>query len=277
MSQRKPIGAPSPGIPSLGSRRRYLVAAGAAALLAGALPQQLARAAAPFGSTPVETDRAIALAQPLSGDRWNLVVLEQLQPAPACWRRNADGTVDSFETYQPASVCGRFASSNDFSLRIAGDDLRHPWRLRLENRDGQLELLATSPESPTPLLVGSGAVSGDKLVALDLAEGWNLERRQFEGRSLNHLYLANAEPLPVLLARASGGNGPLLGRATPPPPPPSPLQTATSLAAAPRAGSRLSRLESLRLGRSADRSSVEQASQLSGTGVIALQVVPYRP
>ncbi|MCP9928324.1 DUF3747 domain-containing protein [Cyanobium sp. CH-040] len=268
---------PAPSIPSIRFGRRHLAAAAATALLAPALPQQLARAAAPFGSTPVEADRVIALAQPLSGGRWNLVVLEQLQPAPPCWRRNADGTVDSFETHQPASVCGRFASSNDFSLRIAGDDLRHPWRLRLESRNDQLELLATSPESPTPLVVGSGPVAGDRPVALDLADGWTLERRQFEGRSLNHLYLSNAEPLPVLLARANAGNGLLLGRATPPPPPPSPLQAATSLAAAPRTGSRLSRLESLRLGRSADRSPAEESGQLSGSGVIALQVVPYRP
>ncbi|MGB5135520.1 MAG: hypothetical protein WBN89_10140, partial [Prochlorococcaceae cyanobacterium] len=59
---------------------------------------------------------------------------------------------------------------------------------------------------------------------------------------------------------------------------PSPLRTATSLAAAaPRTGSRLSRLESLRLGRSANGSMAEDSAQLSGTGVIALQVVPYRP
>jgi hypothetical protein len=267
-------------------RRPYLAAAGLAAVVAGTLPQQLARAAAPFSSEPVEAERAIALAQPLSGDRWNLIVLEQLEPAPPCWRRFADGTVATYERNLPATTCGLYHSSSAYSLRVAGDDLRHPWRLRVENRGGELELLASSPEQSTPIRVGSGSVAGDGLVELKLAEGWGFERRLFEGRSLNHLYVANAEPLPVLLARA--GNAPLLGQATPPPPV-SALETATSLASANPArsrstdsrptSSRLARLESLGPGRSRDRSwsRIEGRDAGESGGVIALQVVPYQP
>jgi hypothetical protein len=270
-------------------KRRYLAAAGVLGLGAAALPQQFARAAAPFESAPVEAERAIALAQPLSGDRWNLVVMEQLEPARPCWRRFEDGSVTTYEKTLPASACGLYSSSSAYSLRIADNDLSHPWRLRVESRGNRLELLASSAEQSTPLLVGSGVASSDGLVELQLAEGWSFERRVFEGQSLNHLYVSNAEPLPVLLARANAGDGPLLGLATPPPPP-SPIESATRSAAASAAtaaagsrtrpstsGSRLARLESLRLGRSRDRSWEERSTEAEAGGVIALQVVPYRP
>ncbi|MEX1316703.1 MAG: hypothetical protein AB1Z22_06185, partial [Synechococcaceae cyanobacterium] len=94
---------------------------------------------------------------------------------------------------------------------------------------------------------------------------------------------SNAEPLPVLLARANTREGPLLGLATPPPPP-SPVESATRLAASGArggrtqpTGSRLARLESLRLGRSRERSWEQQSGDAEEGGVIALQVVPYRP
>ena len=260
-------------------KRRYLAAGAAVTLGAAALPQQFARAAARFDSTPVQSERTIALAQPLSGDRWNLIVLEQVASAPPCWRRFEDGSVITYEKDLPPSTCGLYSSSSAYSLRIAGDDLSHPWRLRVESRGGRLELLASSPEQSTPLLVGSAQASGDGLGEMQLAEGWSFERRVFEGQSLNHLYVSNEEPLPVLLARATAAGGPLLGLATPPPPP-SPVDTATDKAAGAEpstSGSRLARLESLRLGRSRDRSWTRESGESQADGVIALQVVPYRP
>ncbi len=272
-------------------KRRYLAAAGAVSLAAAVLPQQWARAAARFDSAPVEAERTMALAQPLSGNRWNLVVLEQLEPTRPCWRRFDDGSVATYEKDLPATSCGLYSSSSAYSLRIAGDDLSHPWRLRVESRGGRLELLASSPEQSSPLVVGSAEPSGDGLVELQLAEGWAFERRVFGGQSLQHLYVSNAEPLPVLLARANAGGDPLLGLATPPPPP-SALDTATARAASSRSSrdsrgvsrsstsqSRLARLESLRLGRPGARawSQENTSAEAEAGGVIALQVVPYRP
>jgi hypothetical protein len=270
--------------------RRYLAVAGASALVAAAVPQPLARAAAPFGSTAVAEDQVIALAQPLSDGRWNLIVLEQRQPAPPCWRRNPDGSVLTYEMHLPESTCGRYLSSSAYSLRVAGDDLRHPWRLRVESSNGQLQLLATGSQQPQPLLLGSGQAAGSALVELKLQNDWAFERRTYNGQNLSHLYLAHANPLPVLLAEARGGGSSLLAALPAPPPPPTPDRPSSALrraapASSPAAqaeatstsSSRLARLESLRFGRPRSTPGGSPAGIDDGSGVIALQVVPFRP
>jgi hypothetical protein len=315
--------------PKPSRKRRYLAVAGVSALAASAVPQQLARAAVPFGSAPLAEDRVIALAQPLSDDRWNLIVLEQREPAPPCWRRNANGSVLTYEMHLPESTCGRYLSSSAYSLRVAGEDLRQPWRLRVDHNNGQLQLLASGSNQAEPIVIGSGMAAGSGLVELKLQNNWAFERRTFDGQALSHLYVAHATPLPVLLAEARNGGAPLLAKLPAPPPPLAPeprpatvttvrrstsssssrqrqapvpattsvartqaraprtqpaatSQTAAGQAAAAQApaasssSSRLARLESLRLGRPRAAAQAAAAAE-QGSGVIALQVVPYRP
>lgn len=289
-------------------RRTYLAAAGLTALAAGALTQQHVRAAMPFGSEPVAQDRVIALAQPLSNDRWTLIVLEQREPAPPCWRRNANGSVLTYEMHLPESTCGRYLSGSAYSLRAGGQDLRQPWRLRVEHSNGQLQLLASDGKQTEPIVIGSGQADGSALVELRLQNNWAFERRTFEGQNLGHLYVSHSNPLPVLLAEARNGGGipPLLAQLPAPPPPlapeprrstSSPERRSSSRTPAPGAAtaraiqtadqplassssSRLARLEALRAGspRSTGRGtdSTELTPGQTG-GVIALQVIPYRP
>lgn len=261
--------------------RRYLALAplaGTGALTGAALlaqPLAQAQAASPFGSDPVAAEQVIALAQPAGGDRWSLLVVEQREPAPPCWRRHADGTVTTFERNLPESTCTTYSSSSATSLRIGGEDLRHPWRLRVERRNGQLQLLAIGSQQPQPLLIGSSTAriapgAAGAAVELQLQDGWSFERRTYEGQTLRHLYVANGNPLPVLQAQARSGGG-LLAMPLPPPPPnpDGPQLRSTS-------SSRLARLESLRFG-GRSNSSLRPDSEEASSGVIALQVVPYRP
>jgi hypothetical protein len=262
------------------SRRRYLAMAVISALATGTASVPLARAAVTFGSEPLAQERVIALAQPLSGDRWNLIVLEQREPGPPCWRRNANGSVLTYEMHLPEATCGRYLSSSAYSLRVGGEDLRHPWRLRVENDNGQLQLLASGSQQSGPLLIGSGRAAGSALVELELHNNWSFARRSFEGQALSHLYVAHANPLPVLLAEARSGSQ--LLAAPPAPPPPAEARRPATVASLPRSSatssssSRLARLESLRFGRPR-AAALDSSSPDQGSGVVALQVVPYRP
>lgn len=234
----------------------------------------VAQAAALFGSQPIAPGQAIAVAQPLAGDRWNLIVLEQLQAAPPCWREYPDGSVISYDNDVAEGVCGRYLSSSAYSLRVANGDLNNPWRLRVENENGRLRLLASHPQQTTLIPVASGKAPANGLASLQLEPGWSFQRRTYGEETLRHLYMAHAEPLPVLLARARGG-GQLAAMPSMTPPPlvgrPGPV-----------AESRPSGRRGIAsLGRSSMPSSRSSLQRQAGSerprqsGVIALEVVPY--
>lgn len=256
------------------SPRTYLALAGLGLGL-GLAGGGLAGAQTLFDSAPLRPERAIALAQPLAGNRWNLVLLEQLQAGVNCWQRLADGSVlNMADGVRNEAFCGRYSSSSAYSLRVGGSDLTSPWRLRLEAGNDRLELQATSPQSAAPLLVASAPLpagaGGGAFTPLELEPGWTLERRSYNGRSLNHLYLSNSEPLPALIARSRGSV-----LATPPLLPP-PALSATASRGRDRDRNRpplqtpaASRQQPL-LG-----SLTDQAGEPRPGEVIALQVVPF--
>jgi len=145
-------------------------------------------------------------------------------------------------------------------------------------------------------------------VELRLQNNWAFERRTFEGQNLSHLYVSHSNPLPVLLAEARNGGGipPLLAQLPAPPPPlapeprrstSSPERRSSSRTPAPGAAtaraiqtadqplassssSRLAQLEALRAGSPRSTGRGTDSTELTPgqtDGVIALQVVPYRP
>ncbi len=204
-------------------QRTYLASAGLTmALVAMGLaprpPMPAADAAPIFGSAPLDGRRFAVLARPVGQADWTLLVLEQIGPQPRCWLPRADGLVDpSLNRFDYSGICGRYLDSNGYSLRAGGVDLAASHRLRLQQQGNQLLLLARSSEEPRPLVVARGAIPSrqrDGFVALQLEPGWELQRRLFAGRSLNHLYFAHARPIQELdgLAALGGvqGSGPAL-------------------------------------------------------------------
>jgi hypothetical protein len=196
-------------------KRPYLALA-TLALVAALTPGPLSgvRANGLFHSAPVEANSFAVLARPVAADDWTLVVLEQLRPRPFCWTPRPDGLVDpTLNRFDYTGICGRFIDSNGYSLRIGDIDLGHAYRLRLERRGNTLQLLATTASRGAELVVGQGAVprrDRDLFVPLQLEPGWELRRRTFGERSLNHVYFSNVQPLDNLIA-AARGRSPLEG------------------------------------------------------------------
>jgi len=188
-------------------QRTYLASAGlAVALVASGLaarvPLPAVDAAPLFASAPLDGGRFAVLARPVGQDDWTLLVLEQIRPQPRCWTPRADGLVDpSLNRFDFAGICGRYLDSNGYSLRAGGVDLGASHRLRLQQQGSQLLLLARSSQELRPLVVARGAIptrQRDGFVALQLEPGWELQRRLFAGRSLNHLYFAHSRPIQEL-------------------------------------------------------------------------------
>jgi hypothetical protein len=158
-----------------------------------------------FTAQSVESSRFIVLGRPVGDDDWTLLVLEQLAPAPRCWTARPDGLVDpSLNRFNFTGICNRYIDSNGYSLRVGDQDLATSHHLRLVQVGSELRLLAAGETLPVELPVGRGSVplrDRDGFVELRLEPGWTLQRRVYQGRGLSHLYFANPEGLPALLAR----------------------------------------------------------------------------
>ena len=207
-----------------------------------------------FGSQPLVEGATVALAQPLDSNQWKLILVEQLQPgAASCWSRQSDGSVllapqisgvpasgsqasgvqvggaqesgallTSSEAAAGDSRCSRLQSSSGYSLRAADGELPSPWRLRIAAGAAGLELQALNPSLNKPLTVALAPrppAAGEGLVSFQLEPGWSFQGRTYAGRRLSHVYLASAEPLALLQARARGGAIQSLAGLPPPPPP----------------------------------------------------------
>ena len=267
----------------------------------GLLPQTWANGL--FNSAPVESSSFAVLARPVGLDDWSLVVLEQSRARPFCWTPRPDGLVDpTLNRFDFTGVCGRFIDSNGYSLRLGETDLNHAFRLRLEQQGKELRLFASSPTLTQELLVGRGAVprrDKDLFVSLQLEPGWELRRRMFGSRALNHVYFSNPQSVDTLAAlargrgpatEAPGGDG--LPAVIQPPPP---LAVGRGTGAATSRGSELSgRVDSASpargLSRVASRQRVRSSPSTAPTdervasdpvvenpasGVVALQVIPF--
>lgn len=206
------------------------VALAAAGLLAAVTPWS--EAAALFEAQPVDPGRFAVLARPVGQDGWTLLVLEQIRPAPLCWRSRSDGLVDpSLNRFDYTGICGRFIDSNAYSLRFGSGELPAEGsaglRLRVEPAGNELQVQASSPDLAGVLVVGRAPLPArvrDAFVAIRLEPGWELRRRSYGGQLLNHLYFSNPIGARDLLARAAAdpaaGRGRRMPRLAPPPPPP---------------------------------------------------------
>lgn len=268
-------------------KRPYLALA-TIALAAGLTPGLIPSSSAVglFSSAPVEPASFAVLARPVADDDWTLVVLEQLKARPFCWTPRPDGLVDpTLNRFDYTGICGRFIDSNGYSLRVGDVDLSHAYRLRIERRGSELQLLATTASRGAEVLVGRGTVprrDRDLFVSLQLQPGWELRRRMFGNRGLNHVYFSNGQSLEALIAASTGrpsaqatGPGPGLGLEPPKaPPPPVTLTRGSGRGVLPTPSQRFRTPTPPEP--SPGRSGADTAAEAgSPAGVVALQVIPY--
>lgn len=206
MPRNYPLSPASPRrVPGCGLALRPLMLAAAGVAGLAALPASVVRSEDLFAAQPLQESRFAILGRPVGSEDWSLLVLEQVAAAPRCWTARPDGLVDpSLNRFNFTGICNRYIDSNGYSLRIGEQDLASTYRLKLVQVGEELRLQASSVSSPTDLLVGRGQVplrDRDGFVQLTLEPGWSLQRRTYQGRSLSHIYFANGDSLPSLLAR----------------------------------------------------------------------------
>jgi Protein of unknown function (DUF3747) len=178
--------------------------------------------AATFDQKDLDPNQAVAVAVPLSqGDRYNLLILEQLSSARPCWQEktNSPGNIEPLLLqFDFTKICGRSTDSNGYSVRIGGQDKGLDYRLSLTRRGDHLVLLglpARSAAGPTLEIAHSEGLAPGFL-KLVLNPEWHFAKRTYQGKTLGHIYLAREaspskggadNPYPLTLA-SSGSNNP---------------------------------------------------------------------
>ncbi len=154
-----------------------------------------AAAAATFDQKELDQARVIAVAVPLAqGDRYNLLVLEQLSNEKQCWQENPGnpGTIDPLLLkFDFTKICGRSTDSNGFSVRIAGQDKALDYRLSVVKENDHLVLLAVPARNSQepPLAIARTETLSPGFLKLQLNPEWRFTKRMYNGKTLGHIYL----------------------------------------------------------------------------------------
>ncbi|MCM1985359.1 DUF3747 domain-containing protein [Lyngbya confervoides] len=157
------------------------------------LPFQASHAAT-FGSSEVDQSKFVAVAAPIgSGDKHQLLIIEQQSDERPCWEESGSNPVmidPLLSTFNFAGICGRSVDANGYSIRVGEQDLGLRYRLRIRDRDGNLVLVGAPDNTTTPEIeIGSANGSTTGFAKIVLNSGWRFAKRTYEDKVLGHVYL----------------------------------------------------------------------------------------
>ncbi|MBO9999239.1 MAG: DUF3747 domain-containing protein [Cyanobacteria bacterium SID2] len=186
---------------------RIATAAAAALAVAGSLFPLPARATT-FGQTEVDRRDFIAVAAPVGTARHQLLVLEQISDARPCWRESGSAPVrvdPLLLNFDFTGICGRATDSNGFSVRVNGRDLGTQYSLRVfrENNDLVLKAVPFGSSNTTAIEIGRTHGVTSDFAKIHLNSNWRFTKRNYQGRTLGHIYLTSDRPLSALIDSAS--------------------------------------------------------------------------
>jgi hypothetical protein len=144
-----------------------------------------------FGQQEVAQNQFILTAAPLSGNRYQLVILQQLSNKRACWAESGNTVKPLLLDFDFTGICGRFTDSNGYSMRQAGVDLGAQYDFDIVQRGNQLVLLGTKSrdKDAQPIELGRSNGTGQGFVKINLDSNWRLAKRTYNGKALGHIYL----------------------------------------------------------------------------------------
>jgi hypothetical protein len=139
----------------------------------------------------------VAIARPYGGNKYDLLVLEQIPGKKQCWRENGSNPVmvdPLLLQFDFTGICRRATDSNGYSIRLDGRDFGLDYILRVVERGGELVLVGTPRDSRRPeLVVGRTRGMQQGFMKIILEPGWQFSRRAFQGKSLGHFYFSGKE------------------------------------------------------------------------------------
>lgn len=147
-----------------------------------------------FQQQEVEQNQFVAIARPYGGNKYDLLILQQIPGKRQCWQEKGSNPVvidPLLLNFDFTGSCERSTDSNGYSIRLGGQDLGLDYLLRVVERNGELVLVGTSRRngSSEQIVIGRTHGLGQGLMKFDLDGGWRFAKRAYQGRALSHVYL----------------------------------------------------------------------------------------
>ncbi|MEB3311473.1 MAG: DUF3747 domain-containing protein [Snowella sp.] len=150
--------------------------------------------AASFQQQEVDQAQFIAIARPYGGNKYDLLILQQLPGKRQCWQKMGNNPVmvnPLLLNFDFTGSCERSTDSNGYSIRLDGQDLGLDYLLRVVQGNGELVLVGTSRRNGNPqeMVIGRTRGLGSGFMKIELDPGWRFTKRAYNGRALSHVYL----------------------------------------------------------------------------------------
>ncbi len=147
-----------------------------------------------FQQQEVDQNQFVAIARPYGGNKYDLLILQQIPGKRQCWQERGSNPViidPLLLNFDFTGSCERSTDSNGYSIRLNEQDLGLDYLLRVVERNGELVLVGTSRRNGNSEEITIGRTRGlsQGLMKIDLDGGWRFSKRAYQGRVLSHVYL----------------------------------------------------------------------------------------
>ncbi len=148
-----------------------------------------------FEQQEVNQNQFIAIARPYAGNKYDLLILQQIPGKQQCWQENGNNPVlvnPLLLNFDFTGSCERSTDSNGYSIRLDNQDLGLDYLLRVAERNGELVLVGTNRRNDAPKEIVIGRTHGlsQGFMKFELDSGWRFAKRAYGGRILSHIYLS---------------------------------------------------------------------------------------
>jgi hypothetical protein len=152
-----------------------------------------------FAEQKVEQGNFVAVAVPYNYKQYRLAIIEQIPGQQKCWQESgsAPTTVDlTLLTFDHTNSCRRAVDTNNYTLRVNGNDDRVAYLLRLMPSNGDIFLVADHQDpNLQDLVIGRTSGIAAAPIKINFEPGWQFTKRIYDGNVLNHIYISNSTNL----------------------------------------------------------------------------------
>lgn len=152
-----------------------------------------------FEEQRVNPGQFLLVAVPFGYKEHRLEIIEQIPGRQQCWQESGNNPVVVdlvLLNFDHTDSCKRIANSNGYSLRINGQDDKVAYILKIVERNGELQLIATHKDPKQPeLAIGRTHGLGNNALKIMLNPGWQVTKRVHQGNVIEHVYLSGSSTI----------------------------------------------------------------------------------